>query len=102
MVVAKDLPERKATMFARADAIVMLVGGLGTLDEATEVLELKKHKVHNKPVVILNTENFYEGLKLQLQKMQSDGFITRPLEDFVYFADTPEEAIEYLNEKLKL
>src|SRR5262245_43838568 len=55
MIIEKDLSARKATMLARADAIAVLVGGIGTLDEVTEVLELKKHRVHTKPVVVLNT-----------------------------------------------
>jgi predicted Rossmann-fold nucleotide-binding protein len=36
-------------MLARSDAIVILAGGLGTLDEATEILEQKKHGLHAKP-----------------------------------------------------
>ena len=75
MIVAKDLRERKETMLKRCDAIVMMVGGIGTLDELTEMLELKKHKLHDKPIIILNTDNFYEGLKVQLQKMKDDGFL---------------------------
>ncbi|MBI3980615.1 TIGR00730 family Rossman fold protein [Candidatus Microgenomates bacterium] len=98
--VAPTLGERKATMLKRGDAIVALVGGIGTLDEITEIIELKKQKEHNKPVVILNTENFYEGLKVQLQKMKDDGFIQMSLDDLVYFADKPQEAIDYINRKL--
>lgn len=41
-----------------------------------------------------------EGLKVQLQKMKDEGFIKQPLDDLIYFADTPQEAIQYLNEKL--
>lgn len=100
MIIAKDLGERKALFLKRGDAIVVLVGGIGTLDEITDILELKKHKIHNKPIVVLNTENFYEGLKVQLQKMRDDGFLTRPLDELIYFADTPEEVIEYLNQTL--
>lgn len=101
MIIAKDLSERKATLLKRADAIAVLVGGIGTLDEITEILELKKHGLHQKPIVVLNTENFYEGLKVQLQKMKDDGFITRSLDELIYFADQPEEAINYLNERLR-
>ncbi len=101
MIIAKDLGERKTTMLARSDAIVLLVGGIGTLDEITEILELEKHGVHNKPIVILNTENFYEGLKVQLQKMKDNSFITKPLDQLIYFVDTPEEAIVYIKEKLQ-
>lgn len=101
MIIAKDLAERKSIMLKRGDAIVLLVGGIGALDEITGILELKKHSVHNKPIIILNTDHFYEGLKIQLQKMKDDGFLTRPLDDLIYFADTPQEAMEYINQKLQ-
>ncbi len=102
MIIAKDLAERKATMLARADAVVVLVGGIGTLDEITEVLEFKKHGIHNKPIVILNTENFYSGFQQQLQAMKDNGFIQKPLEDLIYFTVDPQKAIAYINEKLSI
>ena len=71
MVIAKDLAKRKALMLARSDAIVVMAGGLGTLDEATEILEMRKHGLHDKPVVLLNTAGFYDGLTLQLQRMEA-------------------------------
>lgn len=101
MIIAKDLGERKATMLLKSDAFAVLVGGIGTIDEVTEILEHKKHGHHAKPIVFLNTDNFYEGLKLQFQKMKDDGFITAPLEDLVHFSDTPQEAIDYIKEVLE-
>lgn len=100
VIMASSLGERKATMLLRSDAIAVLVGGIGTLDEVTEILELKKQKIHDKPVVVLNTENFYEGLKVQLQKMRDDGFILTPLDELIYFADSPTEALTYLHDRL--
>jgi uncharacterized protein (TIGR00730 family) len=79
MVIAKDLAERKALLLARSDAIVVLVGGLGTLDEATEILELRKHRLHDKPVVLLNTDGFYDGLLQQLRRMEAEGFLPVPV-----------------------
>ena len=99
-IIAKTLGERKATMLLRGDAIAVLVGAIGTLDELTEVIELKKQGHHNKPIVILNTENFYEGLRIQLQKMKDDGFIPNNLNELIYFANTPQEAIGYINNAL--
>ena len=100
VIVATSLGERKATMLLKADAIVVLVGGVGTLDEAMEVIELKKENQHNKPIVLLNTDNFYTGLKHQLQRMQNEGFMHKHVDELVYFADTPEAAMEYISEKL--
>lgn len=91
-----DLAERKAELLARADAIVVLVGGLGTLDEVTEVLELKKHNLHDKPVVVLDTEGFYDGLRTQLRRMDEEGFLPRPLAELITFADTPAEVFAHL------
>ncbi|WKX72748.1 TIGR00730 family Rossman fold protein [Streptomyces sp. XD-27] len=98
MVVAKDLAARKAELLARADAIVIMVGGTGTLDEATEILELKKHNLHAKPVVLLNTAGFYDGLKEQFQRMEKEGFLPLPLTDLVFFAEDGLGAMAYLEE----
>ena len=93
MVIAKDLAERKALMLARSDAVVVMAGGLGTLDEATEILELRKHGLHDKPVVLLNTAGFYDGLTLQLRRMEADGFLPVPLDELVFLADDVASAL---------
>ncbi|GAA0361457.1 TIGR00730 family Rossman fold protein [Streptomyces blastmyceticus] len=98
MVITKDLAERKAQLLARADAVVVMVGGMGTLDEATEILELKKHGMHGKPVVLLNAAGFYDGLKQQLQRMEAEGFLPIPLADLVFFAEDGAGAMAYLEE----
>ncbi|MGW9075905.1 LOG family protein [Streptomyces kronopolitis] len=99
MVVTKDLAERKAQMLARAGAIVIMVGGMGTLDEATEILELRKHGLHTKPVVLLNTAGFYDGLQEQFRRMESEGFLPMPLVDLVFFAADGADALAYLAER---
>jgi uncharacterized protein (TIGR00730 family) len=98
MVIARDLAHRKAELLVRSDAIVIMVGGTGTLDEATEILELRKHGLHTKPVVLLNTAGFYDGLKQQLRRMDAEGFLPLPLADLVYFADDGPAALAYLLE----
>ncbi|MFJ3235356.1 TIGR00730 family Rossman fold protein [Streptomyces sp. NPDC086787] len=98
MVIAADLAERKRLLVEKADAVVVMVGGAGTLDEVTEVLELKKHGHTDKPVVLLNTEGFYDGLKEQLRRMEDEGFLPRPLTDLVFFAEEPVGALAHLEE----
>ncbi|NWF25175.1 TIGR00730 family Rossman fold protein [Streptomyces sp. PKU-EA00015] len=100
MVIAKDLAERKALLLAKSDAVVVMVGGTGTLDEATEILELKKHGHHTKPVVLLNAAGFYDGLKEQFQRMDDEGFLPLPLTDLVFFAEDGVAAMAYLEESL--
>ncbi len=98
MVVAADLGARKAELLARSDAVVVMVGGTGTLDEATDVMELRKHRLHDKPVVVLNTAGFYDGLRTQFQRMHDEGFLPLPLDDLVFFADDPAAALARLRE----
>ncbi|MFB7573505.1 TIGR00730 family Rossman fold protein [Streptomyces sp. NPDC056165] len=100
MVIAKDLAERKKVLLEKADAVVIMVGGTGTLDEATEILELKKHGRTGKPVVLLNSDGFYDGLKQQFRRMEEDGFLPRPLAELVFFAEEPAGAMAYLDEAL--
>jgi uncharacterized protein (TIGR00730 family) len=96
MVIAKDLAERKALLLAQSDAVVVMAGGLGTLDEATEILEQRKHGLHDKPVVLLNTAGFYDGLIVQLRRMEDEGFLPVPVADLVYFAHEGADALAYL------
>ncbi|MFM9443372.1 TIGR00730 family Rossman fold protein [Streptomyces acidiscabies] len=98
MVVAKDLAERKKLLVEKADAIVVMVGGTGTLDEATEILEMKKHGHSTKPVVLLNTAGFYDGLEQQFRRMEAEGFLPVPLANLMRFAKEPAEALAYLLE----
>ncbi|MFF8865961.1 TIGR00730 family Rossman fold protein [Streptomyces sp. NPDC015139] len=100
MVVAADLAERKKLLLEKADAVVIMVGGTGTLDEATEILELKKHGRTEKPVVLLNTEGFYDGLEEQFRRMEAEGFLPRPLSELVFFAAEPAGALAHLEERL--
>ncbi len=96
LVVAKSLGERKFMLLDRSQAVVVLPGGIGTLDEATEVLELRKHGAHTKPIIILNTDNFYGGFRMQLERMDKEGFLPVALSSLVFFVDTPDEALQHL------
>src|ERR1700754_4962330 len=98
MVFAGNLAERKALLLARSDAVVVMAGGLGTLDEATDILEQKKHGLHTKPVVLLNTAGFYSGLTLQLRRMEEEGFLPVPLAELAFVTDDGSRALGYLEE----
>ncbi len=62
MIVTRDMRERKAIMDERADAFVVLPGGVGTLEEAMEIMSQVQLKLTHKPLVFINTSGFYDGL----------------------------------------
>ncbi|HEY4513741.1 MAG TPA: TIGR00730 family Rossman fold protein [Candidatus Paceibacterota bacterium] len=96
VIIVPNAYEMNLGLIERGDAIVSLVGGIGTLNELTEVIRMRKNGKHNKPLVIVNTDNFYGGLKGQLEKMHSEGFLTENVMDAIYFADTPTDAMSYI------
>src|SRR6056297_554740 len=59
-ILVPDLWERKLKMFNRADAIIVLPGGFGTIDEALEALYWAHLGAHVKPVIFVNTENYWD------------------------------------------
>lgn len=72
--VVPDMHTRKRMMVERSDAFVILPGGLGTLDEAFEILTWKKLKLHNKPIILLNQDGYWDMMIALIDKSISEGF----------------------------
>ncbi len=110
--ITKCMRTRKAKMDELSDAVVALSGGFGTLEELSEMIVQKQLGYHTKPIVILNTNNFYEYLIKFFDKIILDKFAAKNANEIYYIAQTPEEIIQYLKnykeqsfdvcEKLKL
>lgn len=62
LIVTADMAERKGLMISRAEAFVALPGGLGTLEELSEVLTLKQLAVLDRALVLINVQGFYDQL----------------------------------------
>ena len=75
LVISDGLRDRKAILEARADGFIVLPGGLGTFDELFEVLTLRQLKYHNKPIVIVNTFNYFDPLITMIEHMCEEGFV---------------------------
>lgn len=67
-IMVDDLWDRKKRMFLMADAIIALPGGFGTLDEALEVLYWGNLGLHNRPLILVNINGFWDGLIEYVQK----------------------------------
>jgi uncharacterized protein (TIGR00730 family) len=76
IIKVKSMHERKLMMSEMCDAIVALPGGFGTMDELFEILTWSQLGLHQKPVGILNTEGFYDGLLTFIQSMSENGFVS--------------------------
>jgi uncharacterized protein (TIGR00730 family) len=99
MIITSDMGERKKRMFALADAIVALPGGVGTLEELTEAMTLKQLGLYNGPIIILNTLNFYKSFIDFLEHMVSGNFLRYEHKGMWELASTAEEVMTLLGEK---
>ena len=94
MRMVDSMHERKATMASLVDGFVALPGGLGTFEETLEVLTWAQLGIHRKPVGILNTEGYYDGLIQLLSHAVREGFVRREYLTLVLFAAEPDELLE--------
>lgn len=74
--IVNDMRERKAMMEKLSDAFVIIPGGVGTLEEFFEIWSGRHIGAHDKPIILANWNNFYDGLLKFLQQSQLDGFLT--------------------------
>lgn len=75
LLIVDDMHQRKAEMASRADGFIALPGGFGTLEELFEVLTWSQLGIHAKPVGVLNTAGYYDGLLSFLDMQVSQGFV---------------------------
>jgi uncharacterized protein (TIGR00730 family) len=93
MIVTADMSERKKTIFAMSDAAVALPGGVGTLEELTEVITLKQLGQFNKPIIIVNVNGFYDHLIEFFEHMFRGNFIRLEHKDIWQIVTTAEEVV---------
>lgn len=74
-IYTETMRERKAILSERADAFVAVPGGIGTFDEFFEVLTLKQLGRHNKPITLLNLQDYYAPLLAMLESAIEKGFM---------------------------
>lgn len=82
-IVTETMHERKKVMFMNCDALVVLPGGAGSLDELFEVLTWRQLGLHSKPIYIVNTNGYWDPLKNLMNHVANRGFADHSLLDFL-------------------
>lgn len=95
-IVTETMHERKKVMFMNADAVVVLPGGAGSMDEFFEALTWRQLKLHSKPVILLNVGGFWNPLVALLEHIVERGFAGDDILQFVKVAADVAELEEML------
>ncbi|SFK68160.1 TIGR00730 family Rossman fold protein [Shimia haliotis] len=91
-IVTENMHERKKVMFMNCDAIVVLPGGAGSLDEFFEVLTWRQLGLHEKPILLLNINGFWDPLVGLLDHVIAQGFAEESIKAFIQVVDSVTEA----------
>ncbi len=95
-IITETMHERKKVMFMNADAVAVLPGGAGSLDEFFEVLTWGQLGLHKKPIYLVNTEGYWSLLMQTIDHLIAEGFADPSLKDLF----TPVDSVDALIEDL--
>ena len=93
MFEVEDMHVRKRMLYEKCDAVLVLPGGFGTMDEFFEMITWNQLKIHNKKIFVLNTAGFYDHLISFLHSMEDNGFLYSKIVDCIAIISSPEELV---------
>jgi len=96
LIITDGMAARKIVMMERADAFLVLPGGLGTLDELFEVWTTATLGLHATPIVLVNVDGFYDGLVSWLDGLVERRFIRAEAMTMVHLVRTLDEALDVI------
>jgi len=101
MILVDSMHERKEKMAAMADAVVALPGGCGTMEELLEVITWKRLGIFTKPIIICNTNGYFDPLIEMLNRSVDENFMREQHRHMWQVAKTPEEVMSALRNPVK-
>lgn len=100
VLIVPDLFNRKDRMIAMSDAFAVLPGGLGTMDELFEVITSAQLLVHAKPIVVMNTNGYFDPMLSMIDQAVAQGFAQPHVVKLYSVVRTPEETMAFLTARL--
>lgn len=96
LIVTETMHERKQRMADLADAVIALPGGCGTFEELLEIITWKQLGLFANPIVILNTDGYYDALLALFERAVKENFMRDQHTGMWAVAHTPEEAVRLI------
>ncbi len=97
LIIVESMHERKTKMFELCDGIIALPGGFGTLEELFEMLTWAQLGLHQKPIALLNTDNYYGSLIGLIQNMVEKQFLKEVNQQMLLVSDTIDDLLHQMN-----
>ncbi|MDR2915717.1 MAG: TIGR00730 family Rossman fold protein [Tannerella sp.] len=97
LISTETMHERKKMMADLSDAAIALPGGCGTFEELLEIITWRQLGLYNNPVIILNTNNYYDPLLEMFRRAAEEKFMCEEHSHLWHVAQTPEQVIEIID-----
>ena len=98
MQIVSGVNERKQLMYEMSDAFIILPGGIGTLNELSDIMTMQQIGETDKPLFFLNVNNFWNPLSELIKHMMDNGFVVKTDNYHFYAASTVEELTKQISE----
>jgi uncharacterized protein (TIGR00730 family) len=95
--IVEDMHARKKLMYELSDAAIILPGGFGTMDELFEMITWNQLNIHDKIIVLINSDGYYNSLIAHLQQMQHEGFLYTPWNESFFIVDSPQALVSLMD-----
>ena len=99
IIIAEDMHERKKLMYVKSDAFIAMPGGIGTIEELSEIYTWRQLGYHEKNIGLLNVEGYWDPFLDMLDKGVKEGFISPEVRNLLIAEETPSELIDRLQEE---
>jgi hypothetical protein len=99
LIVVDSMHERKRRMFELADAFAILPGGLGTLDEAIEIITWQQLGLHGKPVGVLSPKGYWKRFEALIEQVIAQGFADASIRELFSVCDDVPSLLAGLDER---
>lgn len=95
-IITKTIHERKEKMARLSDAAIAMPGGIGTLEELAEIITWKQLGLFKRPIIVLNTNNYYGPLLTFFENMIEQKFMSPAYSKLIQTVSTSDEVIDIL------
>lgn len=97
--VTASISERTMELINKSDAIIFMPGGIGTMQELFTAIESKRSKEFDKPIIIYNSNGYFDETLKMLEKIYDEKFTSKIVKECYHVSNSIEDTLEYLNKE---
>lgn len=96
-IITTTINERTAKLIEESDALIFMPGGVGTIYELFTALESKRSGEFNKPIIIYNSNNYFDKLLLFMEDMYNQNFTSKSVKECYHISNSYDDTLKYLD-----